>query len=155
MPWHHVIPKHEWKKRFGNLEGCNSIDNLVNLSLENHTQIHHRMGEEGSEVDRVVALRMMGQIGGEEGTRLAQSVANKGNEHWKGRVITEEYRQRMSLLMTGKRYNPHTKEARLNHSAVLMGQKRALGSKHSLESKIARSIWMTGKKRGPYKKRVT
>jgi hypothetical protein len=112
------------------------------------------MGEEGSEVDRVVALRMSGQIGNEEGTRLAQSVANRGNEHWRGRVITEEYRQRMSLLMSGKKYKSHTKEARLNHSAALIGQRRALGSKHSLESRIARSVRMTGKKRGTYKKRI-
>ena len=40
MAIHHIIPKHEWKARFGDLEGFDALDNLVNLTTEQHSQAH-------------------------------------------------------------------------------------------------------------------
>lgn len=154
MPWHHIIPKHEWKRRFGTLDGCDAPDNLINLSLENHTQVHRRMGEDGSEVDRVVALRMSGQIGVQEGMRLAQSVANKGNKHCLGRVLREFQKEICRQNGLRSRGRKHTESQRLAQSLNMMGQKRSLGYKHTEEWKAAKSVMQTGKIRGPYKKRM-
>ena len=106
MPWHHIIPKHEWKMRFGSLKGVNARDNLVELSLENHTQIHVRMGEDGSKWDYISGKRMSGQIGHEEATRLAGILANIGKTH------TQETRMKMTEAHLGKKYSEVSKEKR-------------------------------------------
>jgi len=36
---HHVIPRHEWKARFGNLEGVNAPENKVRLTREQHAHV--------------------------------------------------------------------------------------------------------------------
>ena len=95
--WHHIIPKHEWKKRFGNLRGANSSDNMVNLSLENHVQLHIRMGEEGSEFDRIAGLSMTKQIGMEEAQRLSVKHALTGKPK------DSEHRKKLSIANGGIR----------------------------------------------------
>jgi len=40
LPLHHVIPKHEWLERFGNLNGVNAKDNVVRLTLSQHAEVH-------------------------------------------------------------------------------------------------------------------
>jgi hypothetical protein len=97
MPWHHIIPKHEWKKRFGNLTGVNAKDNVVNLSLENHQQIHKRYGEEGSEFDRIAGLTMLKQIGKEDARILAVRFALSGKPK------SLDHIKKMRLAHAGKR----------------------------------------------------
>lgn len=114
MAWHHIIPKHEWKRRFGNLNGFNATDNQVNLSHANHTQIHQRMGTEGSELDMIAGRAMNGQIGREEAIRLAQSSANKGNKHGVGHRHSSDEILRIIERNRGNKYS--------------LGKKNALGS---------------------------
>ena len=40
MPVHHIIPKHEFRERFGTLKGVNAPDNTVNLTLAQHAEVH-------------------------------------------------------------------------------------------------------------------
>lgn len=40
MPLHHIIPKHEWLDRFGDLNGVNAKDNTVRLTLSQHAEVH-------------------------------------------------------------------------------------------------------------------
>jgi hypothetical protein len=40
LPKHHIIPKHEWLERFGTMNGVNSNDNLCNLTLQQHAEVH-------------------------------------------------------------------------------------------------------------------
>ena len=40
LPIHHIIPKHEWLERFGSLKGVNAEDNIVNLTLSQHAEVH-------------------------------------------------------------------------------------------------------------------
>ena len=100
---HHVIPLHEWKRRINpkavrsNRE-FNAPDNVVWLTLEQHTQVHQRMGEEGSKWDRLSFLRMSGQIGLEEVTLRATKLANMGRKQ------TEEHRRKNSEAHFGKQY---------------------------------------------------
>lgn len=142
MPWHHIIPKHEWKKRFGNLKGINARDNQVNLSLENHEQIHRRYGEEGSKFDRLAAAAMSGQIGKEEIIREACRLSGKLS---RGRLQTPETRRKKSEALTGKSRtafslehlqnlsishegNMHSKETRENMSQKRRNKKQVLVS---------------------------
>lgn len=40
LPKHHIIPKHEWLERFGTMNGVNAKDNLCNLTLSQHAEVH-------------------------------------------------------------------------------------------------------------------
>lgn len=152
---HHIIPKHEWKLRFGNLDGVDASDNICYLTLEQHILAHKMLYEQFGRWQDDLAVKMMsGCVGLEEGIRKAQSLSNIGYNRNKNRIYGEDFKLAMSRARKGKKFTPHTKEARKKKSEMMRGERRALGSKHSLESKIARSIRMTGKKRGPYKKKV-
>lgn len=55
------------EKRFGNLEGVNAPDNLVNLTEEQHTQAHWFCYElNRDEFDRIASLSLCGAIGKED-----------------------------------------------------------------------------------------
>jgi hypothetical protein len=141
MPWHHIIPKHEWKKRFGNLKGVNAADNLVELRLENHTEVHLRMGEEGSRYDRIAGLRMLRQIGNEEAQKQAARIWNSE------RQISEETRKKWAEARIGK---INTEESKRKCAESLKGRipwhKGTKGLKpHSEESKQKQSASMKAK----------
>jgi len=129
MPVHHIIPKHEWKRRFGNLKGVNAIDNLVDLTIEQHTEAHKRMADDGSPYDQIAYRMMTKQIGKEEAIKLAGRLANTGKK------FSTEARKRMSESAKGLR----------------IGNQNAAGYKHTEEWKKESSQRMTGRIRGSYK----
>jgi hypothetical protein len=55
LPIHHIIPKHEWLKRFGSLNGVNATDNTVNLTLAQHAQVHLFLYEINNDVNDLLA----------------------------------------------------------------------------------------------------
>jgi hypothetical protein len=147
--WHHVIPKHEWKKRFGNLHGVDAQDNLVNLGHENHIQIHERMGQEGSRWDRIAGLRMSKQIGDEEILREQGKHVGLSN---RGRKLSEAHKHKCSVYHMGNQWGLGTKRTPQQNAAksVLMkGRKILLGIKHSEIKNKEKSIRQKGQKRGP------
>jgi len=101
MPLHHIIPRHEWKKRFGNLVGVNAPDNLVELTVEQHAHAHALCFElTGNEFDRLASLRIAGAIGHEEAIRAAQIHSNKT------RTISDAHRKNQSTAMKGRKHTP-------------------------------------------------
>jgi len=40
VPRHHIIPRYEWKARFGHLKGVNALDNVVWLTVAQHAEVH-------------------------------------------------------------------------------------------------------------------
>lgn len=116
---HHVIPKHEWKRRFGNLIGVNAPDNLVVLTLEQHIEIHKRYGEEGSGGDQAAYLLMTKAVGAEEIFRQLNVEAHKGTTYNRGRKHSEEHNRAKSEWSKGN--------------------KRALGHKCSEQTKLIMS----------------
>jgi hypothetical protein len=82
MAWHHIVPKHEWRARFGNFKGFNAFGNMVNLTTEQHGQVHLHYFNEIThiEYDRVAGLAILGQITNEEATRLAQIASGKSTK---------------------------------------------------------------------------
>lgn len=79
MHKHHIIPRHEWKTRFGNLQGFNAPDNVVWLTVEQHAQAHKWLWENtGNKYDRLAWMVLSGTIDSDNATRIASSLAHLG-----------------------------------------------------------------------------
>jgi hypothetical protein len=104
MAWHHIIPKHEWKTRFGNLRGFNAPDNLVNLHTEQHAQVHLHYFNEIThiEYDRIAGLAISKQIGKEEANRQAVSATQMGNKNHLGHRHNSDTRELIRGSLIGK-----------------------------------------------------
>ncbi len=100
--------------------------------------------------------------------RAAQSVAMRGNNYALGVRFSFESRAKLSAAHLGKKFTPehlsnHTKakigrkkspcsaEAKANMSMARMGNKNALGYKHTAKARANMAASRIGKKRGPYK----
>jgi len=125
---HHIIPKHEWKRRFGNLKGFNAPDNVVRLTIEQHADAHRWLWEEyGNENDKLAWQMMVGQIGKEELQRGLARITGKKN---RGRKFTPEQNAAKSLLLRGNLRGlgyKHTEEWRKKHSETMRGNTHTLG----------------------------
>lgn len=76
---HHIIPKHEWKKRFDNLHGVNSFDNIAYLTTEQHIECHKWLWEQyGSKQDKLAYEGLSGCLGKDEIIRQISSFTHKG-----------------------------------------------------------------------------
>ena len=134
---HHIIPKHEWRKRFGNLRGVNAPDNMADLSLDNHIQLHKRYGEEGSKNDDLAYRALSGQIGKEEvlkelarmngrmmvrhtqETLKRMSDSHRGNTARRGHNTPEDIKKKISLATKGMQ---KTEEHKKKISLALKGR---------------------------------
>ena len=154
MSVHHIIPKHEWKVRFGNLRGVNAPDNLSPpLYTHQHAQVHTHYFNEIThiEYDRIAGLAISGQIGKEEANRLAIIFTQTGNQWAKGIKHTSEQNTAKSLWMMGKQHGRgnkgkrHTPEQNATNSLRYVGKqfgKGYKGKKHTEEWKQRMSKFM-------------
>jgi hypothetical protein len=127
---HHIIPKHEWKARFGSLRGVNSPDNVVELTTEQHVHVHRLLFEmNGDAYDKLAADGLSGHLGKEEAIFQANSIAHKGKK-----------------LCLGIKHPSRSEEYRRWLSVEMLGNTRALGSKHSKEVIRGKTTRMIGKK---------
>ena len=112
---HHVIPKH--------IGGTNDLENLVELSIEEHAEAHRILFEKhGRWQDKLAWKGLSGQIGKEEiieeilrrpqvwtkerkEAHLKRMIGNKIN---KGRVLTEEHKAK--IVGTGRTQSASQKE---------------------------------------------
>lgn len=56
---HHIIPKHEWRKRFGNLIGFNCPENIVYLTYAQHIEVHKWLYETHGSIGDLKAFSLM------------------------------------------------------------------------------------------------
>lgn len=104
MQIHHIIPKHEWKIRFGSLDGFNGKDNKILLTVGQHAEAHRWLWEHnGSVLDKIAYLALSGQITNEEAIRRASSAANKGV------AKAPEHRRVLRERQTGKKHSLETR----------------------------------------------
>lgn len=134
---HHIIPKHEWKERFGNLDGVNDPKNLVTLTLEQHAQVHLLLYEQFRRWEDFLAYQgLTKQIGKEEATLIAQikggaegGTKSKGKKQslqsnqkrsasLKSRPKTAEHNRKNSLAQLGKIRGPYKKGKRRGMAEV-------------------------------------
>ena len=105
MTWthkHHVIPKHEWKQRFDSLDGFNSPDNIVYLTVEQHAQAHEWLYEQyHREYDRLAWNGLLGRIPKEDIIRLKRLAQSPPVP--KGSRMSESWKRNISIASMGKR----------------------------------------------------
>lgn len=139
MPQHHVIPKHEWMMRFGTLMGVNSPENLVNLTHEQHIQVHKRYYEDrGLLGDKLAWLGNEGVITPEE---LRRELSRQGGKSRLGVPQSNAHRAKLSLAHTGVKRKPFTEETKRKLSLSHLGKSHP----HTEESKrkISESLKLT------------
>lgn len=98
---HHIIPKHEWVVRFGSLDGVSSNDNLVVLTIEQHSLAHLYLWEQfgreqdflaykslSRQLDKIEILKFSARLGGSMGRNNPKKCGN--NNHFFGRCHSLE-----------------------------------------------------------------
>jgi hypothetical protein len=136
---HHIIPKHEWKRRFGSLDGVDDSGNVVYLSVDQHAECHRWLFEQyGAWQDRIAYQGLTNTLGKEEIVHQRQIVANRGNKHGLGYRHTDEAKARISQTHIGKQYGlgyRHTDEAKELMSKQKLGNQWNIGRIFSEERK--------------------
>lgn len=136
---HHIIPKHEWKRRFGSLDGVDDSDNVVYLSVDQHAECHKWLFEQyGSWQDRIACAGLNNTLGKEEIIRQRQIAASLGNKHGLGYRHTDEAKARISQTHMGKQYglgHHVSDESKALISKALLGNKSNRGRIFSEERK--------------------
>jgi len=85
---HHIIPKHEWKRRFGTLNGVNNKNNIDCVTIQEHASIHYeRWVYCGDWQDYVAWQGLSGQISTQEATLLAGKLGQINH------IVSEQGRQ--------------------------------------------------------------
>lgn len=127
MARHHIIPRYEWKKRFGRLVGFNAEDNVVDLTTEQHAQVHLLLYEiNGNEYDMIAFRAITGSIGKEEILKAVVSATQKGRKR------SLETRRKMSIVRKGRKFSEeHKRNLGLSH----MGNKSNTGRTISPEAR--------------------
>jgi hypothetical protein len=70
---HHIVPRHVWLSRFGNLKGFNAPDNKTTLTIEQHAQAHQLLHELHGRHEDFVAWRVLsGQMTITEGREFVR-----------------------------------------------------------------------------------
>jgi len=100
MPWHHIIPLHEWRLRINPLadrrdNDFNASDNRVLLTLAQHAQAHLFLFEiTANKYDWVAAQTLSGQMTMSEAKKEAQREAGRRsgnlNRHPQRRIENRE-----------------------------------------------------------------
>jgi NUMOD3 motif len=146
MAIHHIIPKHEWRKRFGSLIGFNCPENRVTVTTEQHAQIHMHYFNEIThiEYDRIAGITISGQIGKDEAFRLAHLIGNLGKKmsketrakmsaRGKGKILSDEHRKKLSEALKGNKNPSGTVRSAETRRRMSIGKKAKLQPINTLE----------------------
>jgi len=122
---HHIIPKHEWKERFGNLNGVNEADNIIFLSTTQHALAHRWLWESyGKLEDKIAWLALLGQIGKEE---IISQISRLQGMKSKGIPKSAETRRKISQALKGiPKSTVHKKRSMLIQSDPLVKEKQRM-----------------------------
>jgi hypothetical protein len=137
---HHIIPKHEWKRRFGSLIGINATDNLVWLSTEQHAECHKWLFEHyGAWQDRIAYEGLCGMIGHEDAIKKTLRLTQLGKPK------SEETKQKIRNTMIGFK---HSDEVKKKRGKSMLGNTNRRGKPSSSETKAKVSLSLIGNTRG-------
>jgi hypothetical protein len=122
---HHIIPVH--------MGGTDHPDNLVEVSVEKHAELHKQLWEDlGHWQDYVAWQGLSGRIGKEDMIRLRCSLGGKiGGKKLKGKSKSQEHRRKLAIASQGDQ----------NHSdESIQRMRKALTGSNSNLAKIYRFI---------------
>ena len=171
---HHIIPLHEWKRRFDPTatrrnKDFNALDNTVWLTTEQHAEAHKWLWEHYGHVGDKLAFQIKsGIIGKEELFLIMCSENGKKGRGRKQHSETKEKRRNLMLgntLSKGRKQSPEHVEKRISKlrgrsltpemkariSTTLKG--RTLGP-HSISHNMKISLALKGRKIGSRKRNM-
>jgi len=127
---HHIIPRH--------MGGGNEVENLIELTIEEHAQAHYELWEKHGKWEDLIAWKALSnQIDKEEIRLIALRLRIKGVP------LTEEHRKKLSAAKKGKK---QAKEVIQKRNASLKGRKITWDLKATTpEANEKRSKSMIGK----------
>ena len=136
---HHIIPRHAG--------GTNDPSNLILLTITEHAEAHRLLYEEHNRwQDRVAWQTLSGQISLAEAIKQAQSLSNKG------RIITQEHRDKISKSLTGRKFGKRKPGTGKKISEALLGIKHTEERKQNMKNNHAD---VSGKNNPMYGKSAT
>jgi hypothetical protein len=135
---HHILPKH--------MGGTDEETNLIKLTVDAHAEAHKKLWEEyGHWQDYLAWQGLSKRVGREELIKMKSYYTHLGKPK------SEEHRQKLSESHKGKIFTEETKN---KMSLAKLGNKNRKGKLMSDELKKQYSQNMTGIKRGSYKKNI-
>lgn len=139
---HHIIPRHDWKVRFGSLKGFEAPDNRVDLTVAQHAQAHQFLYELNHKTEDLVAWKgLAGIISHEEVVREVCRIAAIKGGKTKPSLETKEC---MRLAAIERWSRPGQREAcGLRNTGPL---NPCYGKRQSIESNEKRSKTLMGRK---------
>lgn len=155
---HHIVARHEWKRRHGNLDGWDVPENRIKITIEEHAEAHRKLWEEhGHWEDKLAWQALSGQITGAElnfeicrmaglkqqGRKRSTATREKLRQKRLGKTCSDEVKAKISVSNTGKK---RTEEQKLRISEtckrlrimppILYGKDNPFyGRKHTDETK--------------------
>lgn len=133
---HHIIPRHEWKKRFGNFEGFNSHDNIVFLTNEQHIEVHKRYWEDRQLLGDLRAWKLM-EGKNEELCKIQGSIVGR---MCRGKKLSKEDREKKSLSARGFLPQQHRLKLAKSRKGVARTPEVIEKIKHTLKKRKELSI---------------
>jgi hypothetical protein len=129
---HHIIPKH--------MGGTDNLDNLVEVTVEQHADLHKQLWEDlGHWEDELAWKVLSGQIYHQEATleaiRHVQIGRKKSNEEIAKLKLAWEIRKQDPSWVSSMRGKKHSESTRKKMSIARQGRTPNLGKKHSDEAK--------------------
>lgn len=142
---HHIIPRHEWRKRLGNLIGFNDPDNVVNLTLPQHSHVHFLLYElNGNWEDKIAGQMLSGQITREAAQKEMGRQVGLSTKGSKLKFTPEHCENLRGAKLLYWKSAEARKAARI----------KVTGTHKTPEQCAAQSLMMTGRKRGAYRKGI-
>ena len=106
---HHIIPKH--------MGGIDDPSNLVEVSVEKHTELHKQLWEDLGHTEDYIAWRCLsGAIGSEEAKILAIKEARKRDIGKKKKPHSELTKKKMSEAAKGRKASPETRKKQSDYA---------------------------------------
>lgn len=141
MQKHHIIPRHEWKVRFGTLRGFNALDNLVVLTVEQHALAHKFLYELNKKTEDLVAWKgLAGLIDCEEAHR---EICRMNGLNTMGRKRSQETKEKQRSAALERWCRPGEREAQRARNTGINNP--CYGKRNSIESNQKRSVTLMGR----------
>ena len=152
---HHIIPRH--------MGGTDDPENLVEVTIEQHAELHRQLWEElGHWQDRIAWQMLSGQITTAEAAQEARRLANIGNKHFEGKTHSDEVKAILSVAMKERRkkhprmghYQPHTDEVKAVLREKSLGNQNGRISGYTLDDdfKEKKRVYMSDPNNNPAKR---
>ena len=84
--------------------GTDDPNNLKELTVKQHATAHKKLYKKHGKWEDKIAWQMLsGQITNYEAKQQVRRLANLGKQHFLGKTHTDEYKKKLSLMMTERR----------------------------------------------------